>query len=608
MTEAWSSSADDSHSPFGLPRTSSELSDSELCARIRRHRPDSSAGRSAFGELYARHRLPALHLALRLNRDRSRAEDAVAEAFAKIWRAWGQNAGPEESFKPYLMAAVRSESYRRTATNRATTVVEPEVLTFLADSEPSDHAAEVAERDQLGRAFRGLPDTWQSALTLIDIDGRPTADAAESMDLSPNSFSSLLRRAREGLRAAYLQEHVEPSPPECAEYSAELARFVRQQLSPKRAEAIEAHLSHCSHCRRQSFRLRSLNTTFQAWITPAALAAALIEIGHFPEGALLLSEGSTISVASAAHSGSAVPEPHSSTLVGSSKSSAGTAAAGSSGGSTAGIAAGASAVKVAVVSIAATAAIAAGAVTLVNLQNDSAPQTAAAAETSSAPAASTPPTPRPTSSPEATAPEDGSGKSAGAEEGPEKADPERSNPRDEARTPDQREEPSRETEESSPNQREDPSPEAEESSPETEDAHAPVSEADSQPAAPGDRDETPKEGDENQPAEAPPEEPDEPSPARTTEAAEPTPAEEPTAESDPEPEPTDSDEHSPEPSSTPSPGPGPDSDAEVEGAGTSEAEGIDASDADGVNASDADGEDGADGFHCHDFGWWEYCH
>ncbi|WP_209373756.1 sigma-70 family RNA polymerase sigma factor [Brevibacterium renqingii] len=316
MTEAWSSSADDSHSPFGLPRTSSELSDSELCARIRHHRPDSSAGRSAFGELYARHRLPALHLALRLNRDRSRAVDAVAEAFAKIWRAWGQNAGPEESFKPYLMAAVRSESYRRTATNRATTVVEPEVLTFLADSEPSDHAAEVAERDQLGRAFRGLPDTWQSALTLIDIDGTPTADAAESMDLSPNSFSSLLRRAREGLRAAYLQEHVEPSPPECAEYSAELARFVRQQLSPKRAEAIEAHLSHCSHCRRQSFRLRSLNTTFRAWITPAALAAALIEIGHFPEGALLLSEGSTIGVASAPHSSSAAPEPHSSALAG----------------------------------------------------------------------------------------------------------------------------------------------------------------------------------------------------------------------------------------------------------------------------------------------------
>src|SRR5699024_10012911 len=158
----------------------------------------------------------------------------------------------------------------------ATTTVKPDVLAFLADSEPGDHAAEVAERDQLGRAFKALPDTWQKALTLIDIAGTPTAEAAEAaeaMALSTTSFSWLLRRAREGLRVAYLQEHVEPSPPECAEHSSELARFVRHQLSPKRSEALEAHLVQCSHCRGQSFRLRSLNTTFQAWITPAALAA-----------------------------------------------------------------------------------------------------------------------------------------------------------------------------------------------------------------------------------------------------------------------------------------------------------------------------------------------
>src|SRR5699024_1816510 len=63
MTEAWHPSDEHPHTAFGLPQSDNELSDSVLCARIRRHRPDSPAGRAAFGELYARHQLPALHFA-----------------------------------------------------------------------------------------------------------------------------------------------------------------------------------------------------------------------------------------------------------------------------------------------------------------------------------------------------------------------------------------------------------------------------------------------------------------------------------------------------------------------------------------------------------------
>lgn len=265
------------------PQTpTSEADDAELCARILAHSPDSEVGRLAFGELYHRHRHPALHFAIRLTGDQIRAEDVVAEAFAKIWRAWGNGAGPQESFKSYLMTAVRSESYRLTATTSATTAVEPEVLDVLAGSSDRDHASEVSERDQLARAFRGLPETWQQALTMIDIDGAPTAEAARRLDLSPNSFNSLLHRAREGLRTAYLQEHVEPPRPACAAYSSELARYVRNQLGRKRGARIESHLRHCRYCRRQSVLLIRLNTTLAAWLTPAVLAAALIEADVFP--------------------------------------------------------------------------------------------------------------------------------------------------------------------------------------------------------------------------------------------------------------------------------------------------------------------------------------
>ncbi|TNM53030.1 sigma-70 family RNA polymerase sigma factor [Brevibacterium sediminis] len=591
MTEAWSSSADSSRSPFGLPHPSSELSDSDLCARIRDQRPESAAARAAYGELYARHRLPALHFALSLNRNRAQAEDAVAEAFAKIWRAWGHGKGPDESFKAYLMAAVRSESYRRTAMVRATTIVEPDVLTFLADSEPGDHAAEVAERDQLGRAFKSLPDAWQSALILIDIDGTSTTDAAATMELSSNSFSSLLRRAREGLRAAYLQEHVEPSAPECVEYSSALARFVRQQLSPKRAEAIEAHLSHCSHCRRQSFKLRSVNTTFQAWITPAALAAALIEWGHFLETAVLLTEAGPVNVGPGGQSGTVAAEPQSSAAAAASKSSTGTAAAGSSGGGTAGIAAGASAVKVAIAGIAASAAIAAGAATLVNLQSNPAPQSAAAAETSSAPAGPPKTTPSSVSPPHAAGP-------AGSDERGESSDEREQNAAE--RSASREEERSRASRENT----QEPAPQEKTQTPSSSDRQHPRKE----------------------PAEVLPAEPDERSSETTPETAEPTPAE----------EPKDSSEPSPEPSSTPSAPAEPSSDSSSESSeGTDEAAangdagsstapsepdaGVDSTSeavadaddstaADASDASDADGEDPDEGSHCHVVGWWEFCH
>ncbi|MCM1013763.1 sigma-70 family RNA polymerase sigma factor [Brevibacterium sp. XM4083] len=283
-----------------------EAADAELCTVIVDRGPDSEAGRRAFAQLYARHRLPALHFALRLTGDYTRAEDAVAEAFAKIWRAWGNGAGPQESFKSYLMTAVRSESFRLTAMTGATTTVEPDVLAFLAGGTSRDHASEVSERDQLGRAFRTLPATWQTAITLIDIDGTPTAAAAESLGLSVNSFHSLLHRAREGLRTAYLQEHVEPAKPSCAEYSSELARYVRNQLGIKRGKSVETHLRHCRYCRRQSVLLTKINTKLGAWLTPAVLAGALIESEQFPEALAGAAGGATAPDASAAQNSETV--------------------------------------------------------------------------------------------------------------------------------------------------------------------------------------------------------------------------------------------------------------------------------------------------------------
>jgi len=58
-----------------------ELTDGELIERV------GDGDRDAFDELYRRYTRPVLGLALRRLGDRGRAEDALQDAFAAIWRS-----------------------------------------------------------------------------------------------------------------------------------------------------------------------------------------------------------------------------------------------------------------------------------------------------------------------------------------------------------------------------------------------------------------------------------------------------------------------------------------------------------------------------------------
>ena len=74
-----------------LPMTEREASDGELIQRI------GDGDRDAFESLYRRYARPVFGLALRRLRDRGRAEDAVQETFASVWRSAGSyrpSAGP----------------------------------------------------------------------------------------------------------------------------------------------------------------------------------------------------------------------------------------------------------------------------------------------------------------------------------------------------------------------------------------------------------------------------------------------------------------------------------------------------------------------------------
>lgn len=193
--------------PFPLeiaPGDLADLDDAELLLLVRDGVTD------AYGTLYERHASAARRFAWRLTSSSVSADDLVADAFAAVLAAIGRGYGPHDGFQAYLFTAVRRHAQRGWARNlpmpggldptalaRREWLVEP-------DDVPEEIALAVLER---------LPVRWQGALRMIEIEGRPLAEVADTLGLSPNATSALAYRARRGLREAYLQAVAEVEGP-----------------------------------------------------------------------------------------------------------------------------------------------------------------------------------------------------------------------------------------------------------------------------------------------------------------------------------------------------------------------------------------------------------
>src|SRR3989440_11205849 len=82
--------------------SANEETDGELIVRTR------DGDRGAFEALYRRYARPVFGLALRRLGDRGRAEDAVQETFASIWRAAGSYKPERGPGAPWLYAVARN--------------------------------------------------------------------------------------------------------------------------------------------------------------------------------------------------------------------------------------------------------------------------------------------------------------------------------------------------------------------------------------------------------------------------------------------------------------------------------------------------------------------
>ncbi|HEY8094175.1 MAG TPA: sigma-70 family RNA polymerase sigma factor, partial [Acidimicrobiales bacterium] len=247
----------------------------------------------AYEELYRRHIDAAMAVGRHLTGSRSDAEDVVSEAFARVLSALQRGAGPEMAFRPYLLTSVRNAFYDRTRKDKRLDVTDevPEDLgRVLAAAAASDNDV---ERQLVITAYASLPERWQLVLWHTEVEGRSPAEVGPLLGLAPNAVAALAYRAREGLRQAYLNAHIQARPPAaCAETVPKLGAYVRDDLSNRDRQKVEEHLKDCERCQDIVLELREAGSRLRLALIPIVagipVAAYLSGIGAGGLGVLAL--------------------------------------------------------------------------------------------------------------------------------------------------------------------------------------------------------------------------------------------------------------------------------------------------------------------------------
>ncbi|WP_093587857.1 sigma-70 family RNA polymerase sigma factor [Lentzea waywayandensis] len=245
-------------------------SDADLIDAVRDGRVEE------YGKLYERHVRSANILAMQLSSSSSDADDLVAEAFAKVLAALRGGGGPGASFRPYLLTAVRHAAYDRTRKEKRVELagdIEEVPGATKATSVPfRDKAVEDLDQAMAATAFATLPERWQTVLWHTAIEGQSPGEIAPLLGLTANGVSAMAFRAREGLRKAFLQAHVNQEPAEkCRATVTKLGAWTRGGLKGRDAVHLDEHMDNCAECRKLARELSDVNGALRGLIAPIVL-------------------------------------------------------------------------------------------------------------------------------------------------------------------------------------------------------------------------------------------------------------------------------------------------------------------------------------------------
>ncbi|HEX5407881.1 MAG TPA: sigma-70 family RNA polymerase sigma factor [Pseudonocardiaceae bacterium] len=229
------------------PRTDCDLTDAVRCG-----------DREAFSELYLRHRESAHRFARILLGTEQGADDLVAEAFTKVFQRLVLGGGPSTGFRSYVVTTVRTTLYKHASADRMVDH-HAEVPELRPADDRVDPVLTRFEAAVTARAYRSLPHRWQLVLRYQEIEGMTIAAVADRLDMQANAVSALAFRARDALRVAYLQMHINPRVPDmCVETTAHLASWLCGRLNRTTRSRVHQHLAVCTRCTGIVHELRDI--------------------------------------------------------------------------------------------------------------------------------------------------------------------------------------------------------------------------------------------------------------------------------------------------------------------------------------------------------------
>ena len=190
-----------SSEPATIPTVvADDCTDGELITRT------ADGDRGAFDVLYRRYSRPVFGLALRRLGDRGRAEDAVQETFASIWRA-ARSYRPERGpGAPWLYAVARNA-----ITDRGRARVEPPIEvpdSPSSEAGPAERAESAWTAWRVHRALEELNDNERKVIELAYWSGLSQSEIAEFLNIPLGTVKTRTRAAL-GRLAVLLEEELE---------------------------------------------------------------------------------------------------------------------------------------------------------------------------------------------------------------------------------------------------------------------------------------------------------------------------------------------------------------------------------------------------------------
>jgi RNA polymerase sigma-70 factor (ECF subfamily) len=166
---------------------------SELVERAQRgdHEAFDALATAAYHRMYA--------IARRILRDGYAAEDVVQEALVKAWREVRglRDAGAFDAWLHRLVVNACRDHVRRA---RRRVIELPELL--IEREEPRDDLAQLADRDELERAFLELSVEHRAVLVLTHYVGLPAPEIGRILGIPPGTVASRLHYGARAMRVA----------------------------------------------------------------------------------------------------------------------------------------------------------------------------------------------------------------------------------------------------------------------------------------------------------------------------------------------------------------------------------------------------------------------